>query len=236
MRKYIISLVLIATVILVGCAEQKLKGRHFVGVDFYQTHNEERQEAVRKLLVEKISTFNQDEKQKITIAIIPFENWTNHPNAGLIASQLMATELYTREMFVILEETSIKRILDKKKINIARLPKTGFAEKIAKLLRVDALVIGSVSEYQYQHGLHEEPTVGISARMVSREGIVFWASSHSEVGSGYLRRDSLNESAQRMIKRMVDELVLKIRGYMFKPDQLLEFGHIHNEEQDDIVF
>ncbi|MBT7408881.1 MAG: hypothetical protein HN826_04200, partial [Methylococcales bacterium] len=184
--------------LLSSCAFYDPEGRHFVSNNLIQLYTHSCDEEC-------------NDANKLKVAIIPFENWTNHPNAGQIAAQMIATELYTQDIFKLQEETQVKRLLDIKKVNMARLSKTSYARKIASMLHVDAVIMGSVSEYDYQHGLHEEPTVGLNARLISRAGIVMWASSHSEIGRGYLRRDSLNDAAQRAIIDMVAELVKKYK-------------------------
>jgi len=141
------------------------------------------------------------------VAVLPFENLTNHPNAGLIAAQLMMTELYDRGLFQVQEETRTRKLLAELKIDPAHLTDIAAAQQAAGLLEVDALVIGSVSEFGYQHGLREEPVVGLNARLVDgKTGAVLWASSHSATGGGYLDRSSLNATAQKVISAMVGPL------------------------------
>lgn len=141
------------------------------------------------------------------VAVLPFENLTNHPNAGLIAAQLMATELYGRGLFQLQEETRTRKLLAELKIDPARLTDVAAAQQAAGLLEVDALIIGSVSEFGYQHGLREEPVVGLNVRLIDAgSGAVLWASSHSATGGGYLDRSSLNATAQTVVSTMVDPL------------------------------
>lgn len=141
------------------------------------------------------------------VAVLPFENLTAHPSAGLICAQLMSTELYQRGLFAQLEETAIRRTLADNRVDISKLSDRTYALEVAQLLDVDAVLIGSVSEYGYQHGLREEPSVGINVRLVgARDGEVLWASSHADVGAGFWRRESVNETAQRLVGLMVDGL------------------------------
>ena len=143
----------------------------------------------------------------LTVAVVPFENLTNHPNAGIIVAELLATELYHQGTFRLMEGTELRRQLEGRDIDLAKVGVTMAAGQLAAGLGVDAVVVGSVSEYGYQHGLHEEPTVGINLRLVSAcDGEVLWAASHSETGGGVLRRDSVNEAAQRAVLEMVVEL------------------------------
>lgn len=141
------------------------------------------------------------------VAVLPFENLTNYPNAGRIAAGLMTTELYDRGVFELQEESETRRTLAQMKIDPDNLTSVAAAQQAAGLLEVDAVVVGSVSEFGYQQGLREEPVVGLNARLVeAATGTVLWASSHSALGGGYLERGSLNATAQRVVSAMVAPL------------------------------
>jgi TolB-like protein len=144
---------------------------------------------------------------EMTVAIVPFENLTNYPNAGRIAAELMATELYERAPFALQEETETRRALAQLQIDPDNLTSVAAAKQAAGLLEVDGLLIGSVSEFGYQQGLREEPVVGLNARLIDgKTGDVLWASSHSALGGGYLQRGSLNATAQEVISAMTNSL------------------------------
>ena len=145
--------------------------------------------------------------ERAQVAVLPFENLTVYPNAGRIAAELITTELYKQGVFTIMEASELEHRLRVRQIDLERLPGPVVAAELAAALDVDAVMFGSVTEYGYQHGLREEPVVGINARLVGADdGKVVWASSHSEAGRGYLRRDSVNEVAQVVVRRMVQTL------------------------------
>ena len=112
-------------------------------------------------------------KINLKVAVLPFENLTSHLNAGVIVTQLMDTEIYARHIFHIPEDTRLRRFLKKDKKNVIHIPNTTYARDAARRLKVDAVVVGSVSEYAYQNGLHEEPVVGINIRIVSQSGLYY---------------------------------------------------------------
>lgn len=141
------------------------------------------------------------------IAVVPFENLSNHPNAGIIVSQLVTTELYKQEVFRPVEDSVVRNRLADLGIDAAEIREAVFAQQLAELLGATAVLTGSVSEYGYQHGLREEPTVGFNLRLVAAgDGRVLWAASHSDVGRGVLSRDSVNALAQSVAGRMVAAL------------------------------
>ncbi|MFP5513584.1 MAG: hypothetical protein ACLGJC_10925 [Alphaproteobacteria bacterium] len=150
-----------------------------------------------------------------TVAVLPFENLTNHPNAGQIAADLVSTELYGVGGVRTVEAGRVRSRLSGLKPADAGPAAAPEAQADAPLdvqaagraLAVDAVLAGSVSEYGYQHGLREEPVVGLNARLVRvSDGAVLWTSSQSEAGRGYFSRDSVNNVAQRVVTRMIDSL------------------------------
>ena len=142
----------------------------------------------------------------MSVAVAPFENLSTHPRAGLIISQLVLNELYGRGLFKPLEESEMRLRLVALGIELAGLGEETVASAVAEALGVDAVLVGGVTEYRYQFGLKEEPSVGINMRLVRPDGTVIWAASDSAVGIGILRRPSLNETAQNLVGDMIDGL------------------------------
>lgn len=153
-----------------------------------------------------------------TVAVLPFENLTNHPNAGQIAADIVSTELYGVDGLRSMDAARVRSRLSAAKpagvdaatAAVADAPADAApldAQAAGRTLGVDAVLAGSVSEYGYQHGLREEPVVGLNARLVrTSDGAVLWTSSQSEAGRGYFSRDSVNNVAQRVVTRMIDSL------------------------------
>lgn len=141
------------------------------------------------------------------VAVLPFENLTNHQNAGMIASELVSTELYSQGLYRVVEASRVRNQLIAAKVDVEKLSETTYAQDVGRTLGVEAVLVGSVTEYGYQHGLREEPVVGLNARLVrASDGAVLWASSQSQVGRGYFTRDSVNNVAQRVVARMLEGL------------------------------
>jgi len=142
-----------------------------------------------------------------SVAVLPFENLTNYPSAGQIAADLVSTELYSLGLYRSVEASRVRNQLVAAKVDVDKLSDSSSAQAVGRTLGVDAVLVGSVSEYGYQHGLREEPVVGLNARLVrSADGAVLWASSQSEAGRGYFSRDSVNNVAQRVVTRMLHSL------------------------------
>lgn len=150
-------------------------------------------------------------RRAMSVAVAPFENLSTHPRAGLIISQLVLNQLYGRGLFEPLEETEMRRRLAALGIELAGLGEETAAGAAAEALGVDAILVGGVTEYRYQFGLKEEPSVGVNMRLVRADGAVMWAASDSAVGIGILRRPSLNETAQSLVGDMIDGLAAAAR-------------------------
>lgn len=149
----------------------------------------------------------------LRVAVLPLENLTNYSNAGVIVADLLATELYERAVFRLAENSALRRALSEQDIEPAEASRLASPDRLIEALDVDAVLIGSVSEFGYQHGLHEEPVVGLNLRLV-RAGAdgVLWAASHSASGAGYFTRDSVNAAAQRVVREMVATLLKRSEG------------------------
>lgn len=147
----------------------------------------------------------------MTVAILPFENLSTDSSAGTIMAQMTASELYARDLFKLMEETEARRRAAAARIDLSQLGEATAAGAAAKTLGVDAVLIGSVSEYRYQHGLKEEPTVGVTARLVRSDGTVMWATTRFSIGGGFLQRGSLSETAQSVAALMVQYLAAGTR-------------------------
>ena len=148
---------------------------------------------------------------RMSVAVLPFENLSTHPRAGLIVSQLVRAELYARGLFRQQEESETRRRLTQRRIDVSQLGERVAAADVASGLDVDAVLVGSVSEYRYQHGLKEEPAVGATARLVDRTGVVLWSGTRSTVGGGLVARASLSETARGLVGRMIDGLARHTR-------------------------
>lgn len=144
------------------------------------------------------------------VAVIPFENLTSYPNAGRIICDLITTELYSVPNFQIMEHTEmIQKLKIDDENDFDHILDGLAAKKIGKVLGVDTIVFGSVSEYRYKRGLDEEPIVGINVRLLDvKSEKILWAGSKSKRGNNYLfKNDSLNKLAQKACNELVKTII-----------------------------
>ncbi|MEG3639246.1 CsgG/HfaB family protein [Magnetococcus sp. PR-3] len=150
---------------------------------------------------------HQQINNKLLVAVLPFENLSNNPNGGLIVSQFLATELYHRQLFQQMEETELRRLLTQNKVDVDRLSDVTLARKVGLMLGVDAVILGSVAELSYQHGLREEPAVGFNVQLLRIEdGVTLWRGSQSLTGSSWLQRQSLSHLTQKAVIHIVEQV------------------------------
>ncbi|MBF0177013.1 MAG: hypothetical protein HQL63_09225 [Magnetococcales bacterium] len=143
-----------------------------------------------------------------SLAVLPFENFSNNPDVGHSMSQLIADELINRKVFKIQDKKETQHILLASKVDLDRLDDISLARNFAQLLGVDAVMLGSVPEFSYQHGLREDPTVGLRVQLIrAHDGLVLWHGSQALAGSGYWQRQSAVYVAQDAVTRLVDSLV-----------------------------
>lgn len=141
----------------------------------------------------------------MSVLVVPFQNLTTHPGAGQAVARIMAAEMYQEGLFTVQEAPSL---------SMEQPPEDGpVAEAVAqaRAAGADAVLSGSVTEYDYRRGFRKQPVVGASIRLVRTDGTVLWAVSASEAGSAYLGRDSLTGAAQRMAMRLVQALALTMK-------------------------
>lgn len=143
------------------------------------------------------------------IAVLPFENLTDHPNAGEIVADLVSTELYALERYKVIDaQTALKQYLDAGGVPQPAADRV-FAQQVGAKIRADAVLYGSVQEYVYRLDKTRlgprEPAVSFTLRMVdTTTGVVIWASSIS-LSSDMIfseERDPINRVAQVAVQKL----------------------------------
>ena len=146
------------------------------------------------------------------VALLYFANHTNNPQAGKIVTDLMSSELYTVPDFQMMEQSAIHEKLKKSKHYdddyLESVLDNISAREIGKLLGVDTVIFGSVSEYRYKMDLSEVPAVGINIRLLDVEsGEILWTASKSQTGNNsWFLKDSLNSLAQKTCRKLVKSI------------------------------
>lgn len=158
-----------------------------------------------------------------SIAVLPLRNLSSNSRASRLVTENLKQELKGKGWVLITPEQEVYRYLLKRRIrdtgSITRL----VAREMGKVLGVDAVLLGSVSEFS---GIDSRSsiTVGVGARLVSTlDGSIIWADSRSYVGSEYQHVLGLGAvtSFDVLSKYVVKDLIDGIADRFFITDSSL---------------
>ncbi|HAU38217.1 MAG TPA: hypothetical protein DCX07_10955 [Phycisphaerales bacterium] len=160
----------------------------------------------------------KQELQKIrSVAVLPFEDAPGEygQRSGMAVCGLVTNELTNSGKFRIVERSRLKSIVDEQNLQATDLIDAQTAAKVGKVLGVDAVVIGSVNQYEmdkttvYVHVVpivSKEYKVGATLRMINVEtGQIVYA--HSGCGTS---ANHFNEAGQRAAQTIIAPL-LRVR-------------------------
>ncbi len=153
------------------------------------------------------------------IIVAPFQNLTFYPHAGVIISDLIATEFIRKGGVSVVKREQVERYLAERKMKGVIIDRS-LATAIGRALKADGVLYGSVSEFWYQKTKDRypdwEPAVGVNARLANvKSGTIVWATSTSQSGSApftYLFHDS-KEAFQNVAQGTVREICSSLLGY-----------------------
>lgn len=149
------------------------------------------------------------------IAILPFENNTSDPEAAASFSEALATELYTTERFGVIERAEVVGSLSGMGAKIPEKMSNEVAAVLGGLIKADAVISGSVTEYGYRtvdlKNSVRVPSIGVSLRMIDvRENKVLWAASFSNSAGFFSSSNTLYllalETAAELLEPIIDAL------------------------------
>lgn len=147
------------------------------------------------------------------VAVLPFENLTDYPNAGDIVADLVATELFAMGRYKVIDSDTSEKIFAETGGTLMMAPDRTYAQEVGRAIRADAVVYGSVQEYAYRLDKTRqdarEPAVAMTLRMVEvATGQTLWASSQSRASDAFFtrERDPVNRIASLIVRDMREEL------------------------------
>ena len=150
---------------------------------------------------------------KECVAIVPFDNLTSYPHAGRITSDLMAMAFYRSGKFRIMERTEIERIAALSQVTLPPRMDARFARTLGEVLGVDAVLMGSVSEYAYLDPTTGNPGVNLNVNLLDVEtGKSLWVATHSRTSRDHInyKKDPVNRIAMLTVDHMTHPLFRKV--------------------------
>ena len=141
----------------------------------------------------------QENIQKI--AVFVFESSYIDMQAGTHISRLFELNLQQSGMYKIVERAEIEKVLRERGVPLSPAAPPLSIRQLGDLLKVDGVVLGSVSQYNRFN-------LGFTARLVSvKSGLVLW--SVSQTGGRFFA--PLSQVADETVKEAVLELQAKLR-------------------------
>ncbi len=141
-----------------------------------------------------------------TVAVLPFQAATEL--IGSSVSDMFVTELLRMHRYQLIERGQLSGVLGEAEVALSGLT-SGQAAQLGQMAGADAVMIGSVSEYENiaQRG-RALPVVGVSVRMIdSGSGRILWSVDHAERGS---RGSTLAEHARAVVHEMTAALYRQV--------------------------
>jgi TolB-like protein len=118
-----------------------------------------------------------------SIAILPFENFTNDPAAPRIMRELVKAELKGKGWVFLTKDDAIEEFLARRRIRYTNAITRLTAREMGKVLGVDAVFVGTVTQYAAANGT---VVVGITARLLStNNGGIIWADDLTYTGKDF---------------------------------------------------
>ena len=139
------------------------------------------------------------------VAVIPFRNYSRDRFAGEKVSEIFTSALIESNRLKVVEPGEVEAALRSAGAEVEKLAAKDL-RKIGKQLGVQALILGSVGEYQFDR-IEKDlyPVVSVTARMVDVEtGTVLWHCNGS--GSGAPRTPIVNVGVVRILPKLAKKI------------------------------
>jgi len=151
------------------------------------------------------------------VAVLPFDNLTRYPYAGEIAAEILSVELLRSQLFNVMERAEVERIFLTRGIVPPSSVDIAFAVEAGRILGVEGVFAGTVSEYYYRKTSratqNEEPVVGMTIRLIEvSSSQTLWTGTITKVsGSFFLAmREPISEIALQAVEEVVHPLLAAV--------------------------
>ena len=159
------------------------------------------------------------------IAVLPFQNFANNVQAGSSMAEITRQVLEKRAGFQVMNVSEMQAIFEQAQFVMPEIIDRKTAMQLGKILKVDALVLGAIFEYDYLNEIREgvvvarEPVVGLRLRLFDHKlDATLWSAIHSRSSFGLLlsNRDSVAFVGEKAVDEMVSDLMSKMPAVVKK--------------------
>lgn len=129
-----------------------------------------------------------EQGQKYRIAVMNFKDAPGYPGTGQIARDTLSTHILSVERYDVVDREAIDVLLKEQQFTTTGAIDQSQAIKIGKLLGVDAIMVGAVTEFR-KRSFFREAIVAIDSRLISvQTGEVQWTARNRLGGSSTARK------------------------------------------------
>ena len=155
------------------------------------------------------------------IAVLPFANKTKKIDAGLIITYIFNSQLRNNTDYEIANLGDIKEILLDNLVRIKHTIDIDTARIIGDKLKVHAILIGEVLEYEEQQNENNEliPKLAISVHLLDiKTGKILWMCQHEKNGDDYKLAFDIGQetSVVRLAQKMISEMLKTLGPFSSK--------------------
>jgi hypothetical protein len=145
----------------------------------------------------------------LKVVILPFSNLTTTPDAGKSVTALFVSAVNVRHPFILIDYPERERLSRSVDPATGAVP-ASVRVRIRSSTGADAVLSGSVTEFEYRVGGATRPVVGMSWTLVSlKTGRVLWAASVSQMGSCFW---TCRETVTGLARKLIDEKIARMGG------------------------
>jgi hypothetical protein len=152
------------------------------------------------------------------IGVVPFENVSG---TRVASAQIMRSveEVLEKRGFLLIKGRTMERFLEEERIRYLDSLPTPHAKKLASELKLDAILTGSILFFKPG----ATPQVGLTARLVSRDGTLLWGKTVGVTGD-----DQTTVLGLRKVEKMEELVPIAVRRLLekFQLSGGVEYGRV----------
>lgn len=139
---------------------------------------------------------------KAPLAVLPFENLTSNPNAGLIVSSDLANALTANNEVDLLSPEKVREVLSPYEGQYLQ------PANIGESLGAGTVITGTVTEYRYIYGAGEQPSISLSLRAIdTATGKTVWSKQLSNSGNfSWLKEENIGNLSRSIAKNIAQSI------------------------------
>lgn len=153
--------------------------------------------------------FNKNKSKVYKVSVLPFKDAKDSPDSGKIMADIFETALASSNRFEVVERMQLEKILSEQNLNLSGLIENPLS--IGKMVKVDLVVIGSVTLWHQGGWSTVRTMVGASVKAVNVEtGVTLWSIESSaepifgEDDSPYVPP---NVIARKLCRKMIKDFI-----------------------------